>query len=266
MRAKTPRRSLRYLLYADRTLQRLTLRRLSVRAKKTNKPSGSSRAKKNGARETNRSRNRTNVAPVVKTSRFPQAMDPWWVAFGAVCVAGIVALVGVPSSSQRSDRRSAAMQSEENAPQEDASMTPMIDIIKPAPGPSTKTAARTRTDAPTVGARTVESSRTPTAETTTNAHPAANATGQNAFVTIQGCLQPGNDTFWLKDTSGADAPKSRSWRSGFLKKRSAPVEIVDAAGALNFSKYVGQRVAASGTVSDRRMQAYSLQRVAASCE
>ena len=43
------------------------------------------------------------------------------------------------------------------------------------------------------------------------------------MVTITGCLEvsTSGDTFRLTDTEGVDAPKSRSWRSGFFKKRGA---------------------------------------------
>ena len=52
-----------------------------------------------------------------------------------------------------------------------------------------------------------------------------------------------------------DAPKSRSWKSGFLKKHSSSVEVVDANHALKLERFVGQRVAATGIVADRRMRA-----------
>jgi hypothetical protein len=47
--------------------------------------------------------------------------------------------------------------------------------------------------------------------------PAANASSPAgakaaAPVTITGCLEVDNDTFRIKDTSGADAPTSRSWK------------------------------------------------------
>ena len=98
-------------------------------------------------------------------------------------------------------------------------------------------------------------------------HPApTSAVHQNAgLVTIEGCLQARDDAFWLKDTSGEDAPQSRSWKSGFLKKHSSSLEVVDANDALKLAKFVGQRVAATGTVADRRMRAHLLQRVAATC-
>jgi len=97
-------------------------------------------------------------------------------------------------------------------------------------------------------------------------NPTPNAAAQDATpVTIQGCLQAGNEGFWLKDMSGADAPTSRSWKSGFLKKRSASVEVVDAPDSLRLANYLGQRVAASGPLTDRRLQVRSLHRVAGSC-
>ena len=86
-----------------------------------------------------------------------------------------------------------------------------------------------------------------------------------AAVTITGCLERDAETFRLKDTAGTDVPKSRSWKSGFLKKGSASIEVVDAANRLDLSNHVGRRVSVSGTRVDREMQARSLRRVAASC-
>jgi hypothetical protein len=86
-----------------------------------------------------------------------------------------------------------------------------------------------------------------------------------APVTITGCLERNDETFRLKDTAGADVPKSRSWKSGFLKKGSASIEVVDAAHRLKLPDHVGERVSVTGRLVDREMQVRSLQRVAASC-
>ena len=91
--------------------------------------------------------------------------------------------------------------------------------------------------------------------------PAATST----LVTITGCLERGDSTFRLKDTTGADAPKSRSWKSGFLKSGSASIQVVDAGDRLNLSNHVGQRVSLTGTLVDREMKARSLQSISASC-
>jgi len=82
---------------------------------------------------------------------------------------------------------------------------------------------------------------------------------------IAGCLELEDRTFRLKDTAGSDAPKSRSWKSGFLRKRPSSVEVVDAAAALGLSTYVGQRVQLTGTLVDRQMQVRSLQVIGAAC-
>jgi len=86
-----------------------------------------------------------------------------------------------------------------------------------------------------------------------------------APVTITGCLERNADTFRLKDTAGDNAPRSRSWKSGFMKKGPAPVDVVDASNRAKLASHVGQRVSVTGTLVDREMQVRSLQRVATSC-
>ena len=89
---------------------------------------------------------------------------------------------------------------------------------------------------------------------------------KSGTATITGCLERNDETFRLKDTTGADSPKSRSWKSGFLKKGPAAIKVVDQANRLNLPNHVGQRVTVTGSLVDREMQVRSLQRVAASCD
>lgn len=104
------------------------------------------------------------------------------------------------------------------------------------------------------------------------AHPAAGATaGATAAqtpeaVTITGCLEQDHDTFKLKDTSGVDAPKSRSWKTGFFKKRSSSVTLVDDTNRLKLGTHVGERVSVTGSLVDRELQGRSLERVTESCD
>jgi hypothetical protein len=93
---------------------------------------------------------------------------------------------------------------------------------------------------------------------------AAAAMVTTATATISGCLTFEGGTYRLKDAAGTEAPKSRSWKSGFLRKRSATLDVVDA-GSLGLPNYVGQRVEVTGTVLDREVQARSLHRLAESC-
>jgi len=86
------------------------------------------------------------------------------------------------------------------------------------------------------------------------------------FVTVAGCLERNNDGFRLKDTSGADAPKARSWKSGFMKKGSASLDVVDPAHVISLTDYVGRRVSVTGTLTGREMKAKSVRRMSASCD
>ena len=86
-----------------------------------------------------------------------------------------------------------------------------------------------------------------------------------APVTITGCLEQDHDIFKLKDTDGTDAPQSRSWKSGFLKKRNSTIVVLDGSHRLKLDKHVGERVSVTGPVADKEMTARSLTRVAASC-
>jgi hypothetical protein len=85
-------------------------------------------------------------------------------------------------------------------------------------------------------------------------------------VTLTGCLVRSDKDFRLNDTTGANAPKSRSWKSGFLAKRSATISIVPASSELPLSKHVGERVTVSGTLIERQMQVRTLRRVSSSCD
>ncbi len=83
--------------------------------------------------------------------------------------------------------------------------------------------------------------------------------------TLQGCLEKSGDAFRLKDPSGADAPKARSWKSGFIKKSPASVDLVDLSESLGLANRVGTRVSVTGTLVDREMQAHAIHRLASSC-
>ena len=124
------------------------------------------------------------------------------------------------------------------------------------------------TDAATVQADSsiVDGSGVPPVEVPHVELAAQNQVATPAPVTISGCLERDDETFRLKDTSGADAPRSRSWKSAFLKKGSSPVEVVDASKRLKLTNHVGQRVSVTGTLSDGEMQIRSLRSIAASCQ
>ena len=116
---------------------------------------------------------------------------------------------------------------------------------KPAAPAAAKAPANTASNAPANAAATTS------ATVTASAKP----------VTVVGCLERTDAGFRLKETSGADAPKARSWKSGFLKKSSASIDVVDASRTLQLATHVGDRVSVTGVVEDREMLARSLRRV-----
>jgi len=90
--------------------------------------------------------------------------------------------------------------------------------------------------------------------------------GRTAPVTVFGCLERANSSFRLTDTDGLDAPKARSWKTGFLKKGAASIEVVDPGNRAKLSTHVGQRLSVTGTLADRQMQVRSIRRISATCD
>ena len=102
------------------------------------------------------------------------------------------------------------------------------------------------------------------ATSATAANPAAAAGTSGAAakpVTVVGCLERTDEGFRLKETSGAEAPKSRSWKSGFLKKSTTSLDVVDTSRTLQLASHVGRRVSVTGMVDDRELLARSLRSV-----
>jgi hypothetical protein len=138
---------------------------------------------------------------------------------------------------------------------------------------SPKSAARIVASAPHADAHgSVDSAAVPAAHETPIAEPAllsASAVGTGlAPVTITGCLEvsPADHEFRLSETDGVNAPRSRSWRTGFLKKRSAPVALVGSPDPQALQQQVGKRVAATGLLTSREMKVSSLRVVSPSCD
>jgi hypothetical protein len=134
-----------------------------------------------------------------------------------------------------------------------------VEPVKKAPArKARRTAAASATPAAKADASPVESKAAASAEK-----------GESAaleLVTVTGCLERDDDTFRLKDTEGMSAPKARSWKSGFLKKGAAKVEVVDASNRLRLGNHVGHRVSVTGTLYEKEMVASSMRMVSASCD
>jgi hypothetical protein len=161
---------------------------------------------------------------------------------------------------------------------------PTAPVVKARPKKIvTATPAKTRAAASaTTTAKSTAKSPAPTAATAIAKAPArrnaaasvarspsvASASTGLTPVTLTGCLEISTDReeFRLSDTDGADAPKARSWRTGFLKKRPTPVSLVEPPDPHGLQTEVGKRVAATGVLTDREMKVSSVRVVGPSCE
>jgi hypothetical protein len=132
-----------------------------------------------------------------------------------------------------------------------------VTTSRAAPVPTSRTtpAPRVENKAPVTQANEPEESSS-----------AAPSTQTAQAITITGCLERDDDTFRLKDTEGEDAPQSRSWKGGFVRRSNRSVDVVDSLNRFKLENHVGERVSATGTLVDGDMQLRSLRRVAASCE
>jgi hypothetical protein len=85
-------------------------------------------------------------------------------------------------------------------------------------------------------------------------------------VSITGCVQRTDEGFVLKNTEGSEAPRARSWKSGFMHRGSATVALSDSGDTAHLATHVGQRVSVTGPLLDREMKVLSLRRISASCQ
>ena len=94
--------------------------------------------------------------------------------------------------------------------------------------------------------------------------PKAAASSGEPTTTLTGCIEKHGDGFRLTDTDGDAAPRARSWKSGFFRKGTVALDLVDGAQTMP-AKHVGERVRVTGRLDDRELTLRSLRRVADSC-
>jgi len=220
-----------------------------------------------------------DVATADRSSR----LGPWSLAGSAACVLIVLFLVGAPTP-RRVDTAisepavvpaatvSSTRPASEAVPQiKDPAVR--LAVKKPEPPatlPLTRIAPETHAPMPVVLAASVPpplpklmAAAEPPAVHAAPA-PAAAIVDPSVF-TVTGCLDVNKDGFRLNNTEGENVPQSRSWKSGFLKKRSATILLEDT-GRVGLGAHVGELVTLTGKLEDRDMQVRSLRRVAASCE
>jgi hypothetical protein len=161
------------------------------------------------------------------------------------------------------------------APVPQASVSTTITAVSPAPvrKPPTKTVAPKpqpiHPAEPAKASGTVAAAAAPAeaAPARSAALAPAAATVGPPPVTITGCLEMSVDEteFRLTDTEGVEAPKARSWRTGFLKKHSSSIALVELPDAHALQPQVGKRVAATGVLAGGSLKLSALRVVTASC-
>ena len=91
--------------------------------------------------------------------------------------------------------------------------------------------------------------------------PAANGT-----VTVTGCLRADGNQYKLTSLQGENLPKSRSWKSGYLKKSSKEYQVVSTASNVKLKDHVNHQVTVTGSADgSSQLKARSLKHVAPSC-
>jgi hypothetical protein len=272
LRTKATRKpqSLRYLLWVDNKLQRISMKKVAL-------PLGKARKGK-AVRAARAKKSARPVTPAPKEFKSAITSRPILMAIIALSGAAILLTMG---RARGPETTAADVRLPAEGPLETPAFEPppAVPEIAPEPVPAkaptppseprTMAAAVVATPpsappAPPPPAPAAVAESTPTEIVAPPTVPPADAEA-SAATTITGCLMFDDGNYRLKDVAGEAAPKSRSWKSGFLRKRSTTIDVFDAAHSLGMANYVGKRVEATGTLSEREMQVRSLQRVADSC-
>ena len=83
-------------------------------------------------------------------------------------------------------------------------------------------------------------------------------------VTLTGCLEADGRKYMLTDLEGAQAPKGRSWKTGYVTQKSKDMEVVATSG-VKLGDHIGHKVSVVGVRNDTHLQARSIKQLAASC-
>lgn len=291
MRAKkgnSRSKSIRYLLSLDRTLRRPSVRRLVEGVKPARRRTSAKATAKSTAKSVAKpSKPAVRRARAARPGAALRSENPSWIQpraifLGLGCVVIAVALLNAggkePADNAQIARINDSSFESSGASAinvDDVDLTSRQPISRPAPvrpAPARVEPARVEPE-PTL--RTAALTSAPVRETTPEVESKPEAESKPEVdsklaaaaatpVTITGCLERNDDTYRLTDTSGDLAPKSRSWKSGFLKKRSASIELIDAAH-LRLASFVGRRIETTGVVEDREMRVKTL-RVQGTCD
>ena len=85
-------------------------------------------------------------------------------------------------------------------------------------------------------------------------------------ITVTGCLHSQGAKYVLTDVSGQQAPKGRSWKTGYMKHGMKDVEVVSSSTGPKLKDHVGHMVTVMGVKDgETHMKARSIKPMTASC-
>jgi hypothetical protein len=253
----------RYLLSADRKFRRLSLKKISERVK--------SAGRRTRARASAKSA--TPSQPPVEGigSSAPTNAPVAFVLIGAVVFAVFVGVLWSSPSPVNATENTAVLTADVASapavPAKSLTESPAAVVPRAVNAPPASAAVTPKVTSRPADTATVRTEIAPRPSPTRPASAPVDAHREVAVassdtVTITGCLDYDGKSAWLKETSG-DVPRSRSWRSGFLKKRSPRIALVD--GPTNASAYDGRRVSVTGVLIDREMRVNSVHPIEGEC-
>ena len=151
-----------------------------------------------------------------------------------------------------------------------AALGAIMIFIAAQPGAAQKPTAQPAAQKPAAQRPVAQSPavQNPTAQNPTAQKSTANSVAtSNTSITLSGCLEAEGRSFKLTDVKGPQAPKGRSWKTGFIKKTAkGNVEVVSASSNVKLMDHVGHQVTVVGMqAGDDQIRATSVKRMAASC-
>lgn len=84
--------------------------------------------------------------------------------------------------------------------------------------------------------------------------------------TLTGCLRADGTKYMLTDIQGKQAPKGRSWKTGFIAKTAKDVEVTGASTTLRLKEQVGHKITVVGLKDgDSHLKARTVRQVPGIC-
>jgi hypothetical protein len=85
-------------------------------------------------------------------------------------------------------------------------------------------------------------------------------------ITLTGCLHANGKKYTLTDAAGTKAEKGRTWKTGFITKKSKDVEVVAASSTMKLSDFRGHKVSVVGVRDgEAHLKARTIRQLVGAC-